>query len=90
MSRQKQELLRLCADRPRTARELVKVTGELRSTTSSRLHSLVQIGALKKTRPNTGKVFVYQTATNWRDPVPQDVWPKEYKPLGICVMGVWM
>lgn len=90
MNEKMQQILKLCLDRPRTARELVVETGELRTTTSTRLHSLEKIGALKKTRPEKSKVFVYQTAPGWKNPAKQYEWPQAYKPLGICVWGVWM
>ena len=89
MNEKRKALLKLCADRPRTTRELVGATGDRAATVASRLHDLVEIGAVKRTRTSDKKpVYVYQSVPGWSSASPYEA--SSYKPLGICVWGVWM
>lgn len=90
MNEKRQEILRLCADKPKTARELVMATGENNGTVRSRLHDLVKLGALKRTAVNDQYgTYLYEAIPGWRS--KQEAPPlTAYRPLGICVLGVWM
>lgn len=90
MNEKRQELIRLCADKPKTARQLVQATGESTGTVRTRLYDLVKVGALTRTEmKDSYGTHLYHAVPGWRK---KEVTPEisQYKPLGMCVWGVWM
>jgi predicted HTH transcriptional regulator len=89
MNQKRQEVLRLCAERPRTARELAETTGDQVSTVNCRIQDLMKMGALRQAgSARRNSAYLYESVRGWRKPGAPDY--SSYKPLGICVWGVWM
>lgn len=90
MNEKRQELIRLCAERPLSLREFVGATGDSVTTVRHRLYDLEKMGAVKRINLNDrDSVFAYQAVPGWRKKkATPDL--TTYKSIGICVMGVWM
>lgn len=89
MNEKRSQLIKLCSEKPKTTRQLVQATGESVGATRSRLYDLIKIGALKRTSlDDQYGTHIYEAVPGWRPKGSPDL--TTYKPLGICVFGVWM
>lgn len=89
MNKNQKQILQMCAQQPMTTRQIVFKTGATASAIRSRLHILVKLGALTTVELNDQYgTRLYKTVPDWK---PKHLESENcYKPLGICVLGVWM
>lgn len=88
MNQKQKQILKLCADQPKTVRQLVSETGESANIVRCNLHSLVKQGAVMyEELDDRYGTRLYESDPNWK---PKGLDETTYKPLGICVLGVWM
>lgn len=85
------DILRVC-DTPKTSREVADELGANYRTVQWKVGQLKTLGLLEKSRRQTKD----EKDHNYRylrieDAIPDNVnLKKEYQPLGMCIMGVWM
>lgn len=85
------DILRVC-DTPKTSREVAEELSASYKTVQWKIGQLRFLGLLEKSRKQTKdeKDHNYKYI-RVEDAIPDNVkLTKEYKPLGICVMGVWL
>lgn len=89
MNQKQKRILKLCADQPKTARQLVSETDETANVIRFNLHALVKLGAMTyEVIDDAYGTRLYKSDPHWKPPKPEG--NSEYKPLGLCVFGVWM
>lgn len=89
LSGEDKKLLEFC-DSPKTSREISEELGIPIKTVQWMIGRLKKCGLLKGERVRREGVnsFVYQRIEGVE--MPETVKPKEYKPLGVCILGVWI
>ena len=89
LSNEDKKLLEFC-ESPRTSREISEELDIHINTVQWMIGRLKKCGLLKGERVRKDGVngFVYQRIEGVE--IQETIKPKEYKPLGICVFGVWI
>jgi hypothetical protein len=81
------EILSVCTI-PRHPKDIARDVGSTLKTVQWKLFNLRKLGALEQIRVNS-RVYMYVRVEGASLPDRVDT-KKEYKPLGMCIMGVWL
>lgn len=81
------EIVAVCTI-PRTVKDIARDVGSTRPTVQWKLKHLRKMGVIEQIRKDS-RTYVYVRVEGAELPERAD-YKKEYKPLGMCVFGVWL